>query len=78
MSEKINSLIESQKEKIQDVRYVMSCDYTDKHVSAYCLGRVQGDNFEVVIAKQGRDSEAFKEEVLNLAKYFDAELKWVI
>ena len=48
----------------------------DKNTLAYCFGRKVDGVFEIMPAKTMRDIKEFKQEVENLAKYFNADVFW--
>lgn len=56
--------------------YVMGVDTYDKDALAYCFGRKVDGVFEIMLSKTMRDEKEFKQEVENLAKYFNAVVLW--
>ena len=54
--------------------YVMCIDTYDKNAPTYCLVRKAGGGVEVLLGKTMRDEKEFKQEVENLAKYFNAKV----
>lgn len=66
------SLLE--KATIKQPEYVMGVDTYDKYALAYCFGRKVDGVFEIMLAKTMRDEKEFKQEVENLAKYFNANV----
>jgi hypothetical protein len=62
------------KVKATPPRYVMGVDTATKGNYAFCLMVKIGDDSRVVLAKTSHDEDKFSEEVINLAKYFNAEL----
>ena len=54
--------------------YVIGVDTYDKNNLAYCLTRKIGDSIEVILSKVSREETEFKQEVYNLAKYFNADV----
>ena len=61
-----------EKATIKQPEYVMGIDTYDKDALAYCFGRKVDGVFEIMLAKTMRDENEFKQEVENLAKYFNA------
>jgi Rod binding domain-containing protein len=66
------SLLE--KVTIKQPEYVMGVDTYDKDALAYCFGRKVDGVFEIMLTKTMRDENEFKQEVENLAKYFNADV----
>ena len=66
------SLLE--KATIKQPEYVMGVDTYDKDALAYCFGRKVDGVFEIMLSKTMRDKNEFKQEVENLAKYFNADV----
>ena len=66
------SLLE--KSIIKQPEYVMGVDTYDKDALAYCFGRKVDGVFEIMLSKTMRDEKEFKQEVENLAKYFNADV----
>tara|TARA_R100000541_G_C1868980_1_gene80495 strand:- start:56 stop:349 length:294 start_codon:yes stop_codon:yes gene_type:complete len=62
------------KATIKQPEYVMGVDTYDKDALAYCFGRKVDGVFEIILAKTMRDENEFKQEVENLAKYFNADV----
>lgn len=56
------------------IKYFIGVDTYDKNALAYCLGKQKDGDFELLLAKTMNDEEQFKEEVTNLAKYFNAKI----
>lgn len=56
----------------KEPKYIIGIDTYDKNNSAYCLMKKNEDHIEVLLAKTIRDENEFKEEVENIAKYFNA------
>lgn len=54
--------------------YAIGVDTYDKDNLAYCLTRKIGDKVEVLLSKVSREETEFKQEVENLAKYFNADV----
>ena len=52
----------------------MGVDTYDKDALAYCFGRKVDGVFEIMLTKTMRDENEFKQEVENLAKYFNADV----
>lgn len=71
-----NELYKSDFFNIPSYQYIIGVDTYDKNMLAYCLMRKNMETklSEVVLAKTIRDEKAFKEEVKNLAKYFNAKI----
>lgn len=65
-----------EKATIKQYEYVMGVDTYDKDALAYCFGRKVEGVFEIMLAKTMRDEKEFKQEVENLAKYFNADVFW--
>lgn len=63
-----------EKATIKQPEYVMGIDTYDKDALAYCLGRKVDGVFEIMLVKTMRDENEFKQEVENLAKYFNADV----
>ena len=63
-----------EKATIKLPEYVMGVDTYDKDALAYCFGRKVDGVFEVMLSKTMRDENEFKQEVENLAKYFNADV----
>ena len=64
-----------EKATIKQPEYVMGVDTYDKDALAYCFVRkVDGVFFEIMLSKKMRDEKEFKQEVENLAKYFNADV----
>ena len=59
---------------IKQPEYVMGVDTYDKDAHAYCFGRKVDGVFEIMLSKTMRDEDQFKQEVENLAKYFNADV----
>ena len=59
---------------IKQPEYVMGVDTYEKDALAYCFGRKVDGVFEIILAKTMRDENEFKQEVENLAKYFNADV----
>ena len=59
---------------IKQPEYVMGVDTYDKDALAYCFGRKVDGVFEIMLTKTMRDENEFKQEVENLAKYFNADV----
>lgn len=59
---------------IKNPEYVIGVDTYDKDALAYCFGRVVGGVFEIMLSKTMCDESEFKQEVENLAKYFNADV----
>ena len=54
--------------------YAIGIDTSDKDNLAYCLTRKIGDTIEVLLCKISRKETEFRQEVENLAKYFEADI----
>ena len=54
--------------------YVMNVDTYDKDVSVYTLFERNNGSDKLVLSKKIRDKDEFQQEVINLAKYFNAEI----
>lgn len=54
--------------------YAIGVDTYDKDNLAYCLTRKIGDTIEVLLSKVSRKETEFRQEVENLAKYFEADV----
>jgi hypothetical protein len=65
-----------EKTTIKQPEYVMGIDTYDKDTLTYCFGRKVDGVFEIMLAKTMRDENEFKQEVENLAKYFNADVFW--
>lgn len=63
-----------EKATIKQPEYVIGIDTYDKDALAYCFGRKVDGVFEIMLAKTMRDEKEFKQEVENLAKYFNADV----
>lgn len=63
-----------EKVTIKQPEYVMGVDTYDKDALAYCFGRKVDGVFEIMLSKTMRDEKEFKQEVENLAKYFNANV----
>jgi predicted RNA-binding protein with PUA domain len=61
-------------EKVVKPEYVVGVDTYDKNNLAYCFGRKVDGVFEIMLSKIMRDENEFKQEVENLAKYFNADV----
>ena len=61
---------------IKQPEYVMGVDTYDKDAFTYCFGRKVDGVFEIMLTKTMRDENEFKQEVENLAKYFNADVFW--
>ena len=59
---------------IKQPEYVIGVDTYDKNALAYCFGRKVDGVFEIMLSKTMRDENEFKQEVENLAKYFNADV----
>lgn len=59
---------------IKQPEYVMGVDTYDKDALAYCFGRKVDGVFEIMLSKTMRDENEFKQEIENLAKYFNADV----
>jgi hypothetical protein len=66
------SLLE--KATIKHPYYAMGVDTYDKDALAYCLSRKVDGVIEILLCKTLRDEKEFKQEVENLAKYFNADV----
>lgn len=62
------------KATIKQSEYFISVDTYDEDAPAYCFGRKVDGVFEIILAKTMRDENEFKQEVDNLAKYFNADV----
>ncbi len=58
------------------ISYYIGVDILDEKNMAYCLMRKQGENAEIMLANVRHDEKEFKQEVDNLAKYFNAVKIW--
>lgn len=66
--------------KIEPSKFTIGVDCHDKNVSAYTLFKETGNHVEILLSKKRTASEEeFKQEVENLAKYFNADLRgdWI-
>ena len=54
--------------------YAIGVDTYDKDTLAYCLSRKVDGVVEILLCKTMRDEAEFKQEVENLAKYFNADV----
>lgn len=63
-----------EKATIKQPEYVMGIDTYDKDALAYCFGRKVDGVFEIMLTKTMSDEKEFKQEVENLAKYFNADV----
>jgi hypothetical protein len=63
-----------EKATIKQPEYSMGVDTYDKDALAYCFGRKVDGVFEIMLSKIMRDEKEFKQEVENLAKYFNANV----
>lgn len=63
-----------EKATIKQPEYLIGIDTYDKDALAYCFGRKVDGVFEIMLAKTMRDENEFKQEVENLAKYFNADI----
>ena len=63
-----------EKATIKQPEYAMGVDTYDKDALAYCFGRKVDWVFEIMLSKTMRDEKEFKQEVENLAKYFNADV----
>ncbi len=59
---------------IKQPEYVMAVATYDKDALAYCFGRKVDGVFEIMLSKTMHDENEFKQEVENLAKYFNADV----
>ena len=59
---------------IKQPEYVIGVDTLDKDALAYCFGRKVDGVLEIMLSKTMRDEKEFKQEVENLAKYFNADV----
>ena len=62
------------KSTIKQPEYVIGVDTYDKDALAYCFGRKVDGVFEILLCKTMCDEKEFKQEVENLAKYFNANV----
>lgn len=73
-------MTEDHSNRRDNVKYIISVDNADPNVWAYCLARVTGESInskvEVILAKSETDEHKndFYTEVVNLIKYFNANL----
>ena len=63
-----------EKATIKQPEYVIGIDTYDQDALAYCFGRKVDGVFEIMLSKTMRDENEFKQEVENLAKYFNADV----
>ena len=63
-----------EKATIKQPYYAMGVDTNDKDALAYCLSRKVDGVVEILLCKTMRDETEFKQEVENLAKYFNADV----
>jgi len=61
---------------IKQPYYAVSVDTYDKDALAYCLSRKVDGVVEILLCKTTRDENELKQEVENLAKYFNADIFW--
>ncbi len=54
--------------------YAMGVDTYDKDALSYCLSRKIDGVVEILLCKTMRNENEFKQEVENLAKYFNADV----
>ena len=59
---------------IKQPYYAIGVDTYDKNALAYCLSRKVDWVVEILLCKTMRDEAEFKQEVENLAKYFNADV----
>lgn len=59
---------------IKQPYYAMGVDTYDKDALAYCLSRKVDGVVEILLCKTMRDETEFKQEVENVAKYFNADV----
>ena len=59
---------------IKQPYYAIGVDTYDKKALAYCLSRKVDGVVEILLCKTMRDENEFKQEVENLAKYFNADV----
>ena len=59
---------------IKQPYYAIGVDTNDKNALAYCLSRKVDWVVEILLCKTMRDEAEFKQEVENLAKYFNADV----
>lgn len=52
--------------------YFIGVDTVDKNHLTYTLARRTGKTVDILLMKTSDDEQAFKEEVNNLSKYFEA------
>lgn len=62
------------KATIKKPEYVICIDTYDKDVLVYCFGRKVDKTIEIMLTKTMRNENEFKQEVENLAKYFNANI----
>lgn len=60
--------------EIKEPEYTLGIDTYDKENLSYCLGRTIDGVFEVIATKTMRYEAQFKEEIENLAKYFNVTI----
>ena len=65
---------EIDKTPIKQNYFLIGVDTYDKNYPCYCLVRVVDEVSEVLLCKTKKDEKQFKEEVENLARYFNAEI----
>lgn len=63
-----------EKATIKQPEYVIGVDTYGKDALAYCFGRKVDGVVEILLCKTMRDETEFKQEVENLAKYFNADV----
>ncbi len=61
-------------QEIEEPIYSIGVDQYDKNVNVYCLIKKFNGETEIIIQKTIRDEDEFKQEVDNLAKYFNAKI----
>ena len=71
-ADRVFSEVFLKKEEVPEISYTMGIDVWD--TPNYCLVRKCGDAIEIVLQKSLNDEIEFKKEVINLAKYFDANI----
>jgi hypothetical protein len=59
---------------VKQPKYVIGVDPYEKDALAYCLTRKVDGVVEILLCKTMRDEKEFKQEVENLAKYFNADV----
>lgn len=62
------------KSTVNEPYYAIGIDAYDKNNLCYCLSRKIGAVVEILLCKTMSDEDRFKEEVENIAKYFNAEI----